>query len=241
MHSITRRFTIPRSCTAESKLGPDAPLEITLLEPSLTGDDLGHKTWCASYLLSRRLQDLQQSLRPSDSECSLRVLELGAGTGLLGLAFAGIFPNTSIDLTDLPSIVPNLAENVATNRHLLERVGSCASAFALDWVDAVPELDAERYDVVLAADPIYSPSHPSLLAKAVFANLLQSSRARLVIGLPMRDAYTTEVEDLRLRLEGMGLVLVQEGDEIGVDDWEGQAGNRTEVKCWWGVWKWQSM
>ena len=215
MHSITRKFTVPRPCSSDTELKFDAPLEITLLEPSLTGDNLGHKTWCASYLLGLRLQNLRQSLRPSDSERSLRVLELGAGTGLLGLAFAGMFPNTSIDLTDLPSIVPNLAENVATNRHLLESVGSCASVFALDWADAVPKLDAERYDVVLAADPIYSPSHPLLLAKAVFANLRRSSRARLLIGLPMRDAYTPEVEDLRVRLEGMELVLAQEGVEIG--------------------------
>ncbi|MCJ1325181.1 hypothetical protein MMC10_001843 [Thelotrema lepadinum] len=240
MHSISRKFTIPRfSISSGSRLESDTPLDITLLEPSLTGDNLGHKTWCASYLLSMRLQDLRSFLKASGSKAGVRVLELGGGTGLLGLAFGSLFPNTAIDLTDLPGIVPNLADNVAANRHLLEQVGSSASVFALDWAHAVAKQDDERYHIVLAADPIYSPSHPALLANAVGLNLLRTAEARLVIGLPTRDAYTPEVEDLRSRLDAMGLLLVKDGEEVGVDDWEGHGGRRTEVRCWWGVWKWQ--
>lgn len=238
MPSMVREFHIPGS---EDGREPErAGLTITLFEPSLTADNLGHKTWSASYLLSRRLGALSTLLpSPSDSVGGLRALELGSGTGLLGVAFGSLFPRTAIDLTDLPDIVPNLARNLAANRHLLERAGSSGFAYALDWAGAVPRADAERYHVVLAADPIYGPEHPSLLVGAIRATLGRSNEARLVIGLPLRDAYVPEVEDLRGRLEATGLTIVQEGEEVGFDDWEARLGDRVEVRCWWTLWRWR--
>ena len=241
MPSMTRQFTIPRAspdADDDTTRGSSA-LSITLLEPSLTGDNLGHKTWCASYILALRLRHLQQLLSGPESSQRLRVLELGAGTGLLGIAFASIFPHSEIDLTDLPTIVTNLAQNVAANRALLQLVGSTASAFALDWADAVPKPNSERYDIVLVADPLYSPDHPPLLVGAVSANLRRSGEARLVIGLPLRDTYAAEIKDLKFRLGKIALGLMEQGEEYGVDDWQEQKGEKVEVKCWWGVWRWR--
>ena len=205
MPSIYRSFTIPRL--------DGSALEITLFEPSLTGDDLGHKTWTASFLLSRLLLSLRSHLLPpSGAGSTLRALELGSGTGLLGIAFAALFPRAVIDLTDLPAIVPNLAANLEANRHLLEAVGSSGTVRALDWAEAEADADAaDGYELVLVADPLYSSEHPGLIAKAVDAKLARTREARLVLELPLREAYAAEIGEMKDRLAGLGLVLVDCG------------------------------
>ena len=263
MPTVTRKFTIQGELL-KSGVSERDPLEITIHEPSLTSDDLGLKTWAASYLLSKRLNALQSHL----PERPLRVLELGAGTGLLGISFASIIPGTRIDLTDLPEIVPNLSLNLTKNSNKLQEVGSKGSVRVLDW-NAMPELpkgntqslqeisfpagrssnhsnitrtdmDLQAYDVILAADPLYSPDHPALLIRAVVANLKCYHDATLIIELPLRDAYLPEVEEMQKGLKSAGLSLVDEGKEVGIDDWLGKGGERTEILCWWGVWRWQS-
>ena len=237
MPDLTRTFTIPGAGAGA------APLAITLHEPSLTADDLGHKTWTASYLLARRLcaqrlpaLALSGTAGPAPKP---RVLELGAGTGLLGLALAAHFPVT-VHLTDLPAIVPNLAANVRANGALIEARGSSPMAFALDWGrlpacdERIGDMDARAhsYGLVVVADAIYGPTHPALLVGAVDRYLAKTPEARLVMELPMRDAYAAEVAELKARLGAARMMLLDCGEETGFDDWGGDS----EVKCEWSVW-----
>lgn len=63
-----------------------------------------------------------------------RILELGSGTGLLGLTASMLWDRTTI-LTDLPDIVPNL--NVNLKRNGFDQTSdTLASAEILDWSDA---------------------------------------------------------------------------------------------------------
>ena len=83
--------------------------EITLFEPSWTGDSIGHKTWGASLILARHLSSLHNLstssylLPTSTGKC----LGLGEGTGLLGIAAVKV-TNWTVTLTDLPCITGNL-------------------------------------------------------------------------------------------------------------------------------------
>jgi predicted nicotinamide N-methyase len=169
-----------------------------------------------------------------------RVLELGAGTGLTGLALAMLVP-CSLHLTDLPAIVPNLASNAALNEPALARqqARSSVSSFVLDWSQLPSSVIAEdeQYDMVLAADPLYSPEHPGWLVQAIVKYLRRTQGSRLIIELPLREAYVKERTVLWHGLESEGLVLFEHGEETGFDDW-GNGG--TEVDCWWGVWGWKS-
>jgi predicted nicotinamide N-methyase len=165
------------------------------------------------------------------------VLELGAGTGLVGIATACIW-RTHVTLTDLPEIVPNLQYNIDHNRKLAQQCGGNISVMSLDWSDAsnTPTSSCQQYPVILAADPLYSSAHPRLLTETVGRWLLKSYDSRFIVELPLREGYDQERADLRVRLEKIGLQVEAEGMESGYDDWEGTDGQLKEVTCWWAVW-----
>lgn len=63
-----------------------------------------------------------------------------------------------------------------------------------------------------------------------------------MVELPLREAYGDERRELRSRLEEVGLGVVEEGEEVGFDDWSdgsGRGNGRVEVRCWWSVWGWR--
>lgn len=199
-------------------LSPD--LTITLHEPSLTSDNLGHKTWASSFCLAKRLPFL---LAPTHS----RILELGAGTGLVGLA-AGA-RGWEVTLTDLPEIVGNLERNVQANAGVLIAE---VETKVLDWRK---DAEGERFGVVVAADPIYDKEHPALLAGVIAKRLEKGGKARAVVEMPLRAGYERERNEFRAQMRQGGLVLRDEGVEVAWDDW-GVGGG--EVECWWTVWGW---
>lgn len=235
-HLLSSALSSASASTSPGSSGVNTPVleaddvhtvEITLHEPALTADNLGLKTWASSYLLSKRLATMAL---PATS----RALELGAGTGLVGLAAAAAL-GAEVLLTDLPEIVPNLKRNIEANQHL----GVRASAEVLDWRDVPAPLpsQADRFELVLAADPLYSSEHPKLLVDMVMVWLRRSLKARAVVEMPLRDGYQGERDDFKQRMLAGGLVVADEGTETGWDDWGEKGG---EVRCWWSVWKWAS-
>lgn len=228
MPSMTRTF--------EVDVSKARTVEIEIHEPSLTSDNLGFKTWTSSVLLSKRLSSLRNHLPHSD----LRVLELGAGTGLVGIAAACSW-GVNVILTDLPEILSNLQRNIDNNRELIVAFGGDAHALALDWSDDTqqPVTEEERFSVIVAADPLYSPDHPVMLVNTVHRCMRRSSEAIFITELPLRHGYKQEREDLKIRLLDIGLVVAEEGYECGPEDWQGKFGEQTVVECWWSVWRYK--
>ena len=240
MPALSRIFTIPASF-GES-------FTLTLHEPTLTSDNLGVKTWVSSYLLSRRLHNFLEAIPElvpptavDQGERNLqRVLELGAGTGLVGLSFAALRPSASVHLTDLPEIIPNLAYNVTMNSKLLGNAQATVTTGILDWSvspDPLP-VKNEKYDIILAADPLYSPEHPKWLVETIDCWLSRKLDARVILEMPLRDAYLPQVQEFRQRMIDIGLVAIENGQDVGHDDWESADGESLEVICWWSVWAW---
>ncbi|KAJ5970157.1 uncharacterized protein N7479_000075 [Penicillium vulpinum] len=241
MPAMSRIFNVPTSSGEEYTL--------TLHEPSITADNLGMKTWVSSYLLSRRLHTLESppALVPSASATTfsprkpLRALELGAGTGLVGLSFAALQgKSATVHLTDLPEIVPNLAHNAALNVELLTRTEATVTTGLLDWSVTPSPLPTaeEQFDVILAADPLYSPNHPKWLVDTINPWLSRGLGARVMVEMPLRDAYLPQVKEFRQRMVELGLAVVEEGEEVGYDDWESADGGALAVNCWWSIWGW---
>ena len=255
MGAITRSFAIPLSptipfdkCTQNTSFDKELSqkhdnstmVQLTLYEPPMTSDNLGLKTWASSYLLAKQLCSLRQYIPDLAADAS--ILELGAGTGLVGMAAALVYERHAI-LTDLPEIVPNLEQNARSNSEAITSCGGTASAAVLDWTRP-SELELDSFDgspnsfpLIVVADPIYSSDHPRMLVDAIKCHLSTDENARLVIELPLREAYADERQDLRDRLAGIGLRIIEQGEEVGYDDWSaGQGEELSEVKCWWSVW-----
>ncbi|KAI9803596.1 MAG: hypothetical protein M1825_001939 [Sarcosagium campestre] len=245
---------VSRSFHIKTNLG--TTIEIKLHEPSLTSDNLGLKTWASSFLLAQRLHLLAQhppfSSRP-------RTLELGAGTGLVGISAAAIW-GAHVYLTDLPTIVDNLAANVQANDAVLTSSTTPPSPPAstrrtsgrggattgvLDWADTANAEDRRfhRFTVILAADPLYAPEHPQMLVDTIIRWLAREEMARVLMEWPLREAYASEGAHCRVLMEEAGLALLEQGEEIGYDDWSEaswRGGGLEEIKCWWGMWGWKS-
>ena len=225
--SMTRAFNI------------DDKIILSLYEPSMTEDSLGLKTWTSSLLLSRRLSLLSRHVPPHRP----RMLELGSGTGLVGIAAAHIWKArvSEVLLTDLPEIVPNLKVNIVRNTPPLsgDKCSVCRlDSRVLDWADETdtPIQTNDTIPLIVAADPIYSAEHPSLFVNTVQRWLARGSFSRFILELPLRDGYSRERTDLRQRLESF-MCVVEEGEEVGYDDWEDADGRPAEVTCWWSVWR----
>ena len=240
MGDLDRKFTIPTR---------DGSFELSIHEPALTGDDLGLKTWAASYLLAKRLHtfDFLQSTQDKRP----KVLELGSGTGLVGLAMAGL--GADVVLTDLSSIYANLARNAEMNAPSLEQRGGSIRTGVLDWTqpntctlfsettvssEGQGERLSGKFPLILAADSLYSSEHPQMLVDTIDVWLSGDTDARVIVEFPYRDAYLPEIANFRKRMATIGMQIVEEGEETGYDDW-GSSGKDEDalVTCWWSCWK----
>ncbi|OTB05052.1 hypothetical protein M426DRAFT_320112 [Hypoxylon sp. CI-4A] len=235
MGEITRRWPLETQASS--------PFELIIREPPITGDSLGLKTWGSSYFLAQSLGKIAEGylshlLRSEGPNQSLDVLELGSGTGLLGMAAAAIW-QANVVLTDLPDIVPNLTYNIETNRSAIETLGGKVDAGVLIW--GSDEGNAERFSkqnqfkIVLAADPLYDDDHPVLLTSAINAHLMKDEDARAVVMVPQRDNTTKKLlASFMSNMEASGLTVLEQHTLVGQDDWDDDEEN-SEIECWWAV------
>lgn len=242
----------------------DEVFELNLASPDLKAEGLHLQTWGSSYVLANLLHRLDVPITTSKkrgvelSEAP-RVLELGAGTGLVGLSAAMIWNRMTI-LTDLAPIMPGIVANMRLNKSLMEQHGdNLTFASALDWkepthvkacmhapcpfrseswLDGNPQ-EGDKATVILAADTMYADEHPQLLSGAIFQWLRRAKETRAIVCYPMRPAYLDVIREFWTRLEEGGLEVLQEGREEL---------NGTEEECFddeklheWSVWKWRDL
>ncbi|SMN19264.1 similar to Saccharomyces cerevisiae YBR271W EFM2 Putative S-adenosylmethionine-dependent methyltransferase of the seven beta-strand family [Maudiozyma saulgeensis] len=201
---------------------------VSLFEPSLTNDNLGWKTWGASLILSKILIENFNSttnFKPKKSNEPLNVLELGAGTGLVGISWACkwkeeynlVNSNIQMFVTDLPEILENLKKNVTHNN-----VGDFVTTDVLDWTNPKPFVEKynvkeNSFDIILVADPIYSPNHPEWVVNMLSKFLKTDGKCFLEI--PIRSKYAKEREVLIQLLQENNFEVLNERYDQGVDDW----------------------
>ncbi|THY30917.1 VPS28-domain-containing protein [Aureobasidium pullulans] len=266
MGAISRSFRIPLSAettNSSSTMKPvittsdeqDTTIDVKIHEPALTEDNLGLKTWASSFVFARNWHNLRDRIPlVFGKDKNATILELGAGTGLVGIAAAAVL-GAQVLLTDLPEIVPNLERNIASNEETIDSRNGSAQAAMLDWTTPekiiypedtegkrplVAEAESSKYPLVVAADPIYSKEHPAWLVQTINCHLARGPDARVLIQIPIREAYAEERADLKDRMVKIGLEICHEQTEIGYDDWsDGQGEELSEVECWMGMWKWK--
>ena len=267
---ITRRWPFSDSATPPSF----APFSLTIGEPGIAGDDaIGFKTWGSSYLLAQNLPRLAAGplsglFVGEDMSCQrlgVRMLELGAGTGLLGLA-AAIMWRADVVLSDLAAVAPNLAANASANSALVRQMGGSLTVGTLDWsrpnefsvvscerccstgkrdddddddhhIDSIDE-STEQYRLVMAADPLYDDDHPALLAGAIAAKTdFSFEDSRVVVAVPIRDSTTVRLlSDLRAAMCAQRPALVCISDDWLLGEDDWEGAEEDgTVKTWLGV------
>lgn len=185
---------------------PQIEKHILLKEPSLTADNLGLKTWGSSFVLGTRIANHKTYLEGS-------VLELGAGTGLVGMVACVLGYETM--LTDLDEILPNLKENIELNGI------KNARADELDWSDPSGFIERNgnlQYDTVILSDPLYSSKHPVWIVNMMNQFLSTSKNARVLLQLPIRKSFEKERETLWKLIAENGYKAEEEHFENGYDD-----------------------
>ncbi|KAH6687897.1 putative methyltransferase-domain-containing protein [Plectosphaerella plurivora] len=241
MGEITRRWPF-----REDDLSPT--FELIIREPPLVGDSVGLKTWGSSYVLAQYLPRLGPTslfrlFDESLGEPRPTVLELGSGTGLLGLAAAALW-KVPVILSDLPEIMSNLHHNVEVNRDVIQALGGSLDSGALTWGgSSEDEVDQElfakpnQFKVVLAADVLYDDVQPGLLASAFSDHLSHHDDSRAVVMVPLRDETAKRLRDsftAIMAAQNLPLTCIEEGILTGEDDW-GEQDEEDTVECWWGI------
>lgn len=251
--ALRRTFSILTWPPASSRDGTTTgKTNIVLHEPSLTNDNLGHKTWASAYVLARKhqlIRTLHIEVLSSSALTTYEILELGSGTGLVGITLAAML-GVPVMLTDLPDIVQNLADNVTANSGIIAARGGRARVAALDWrvpssiklvAAGSPQLPCRSLGspLIIAADPIYDPEQPAWLAQTIGYHLAAKPEARAVVTIAIREAFGHERADFATLMGKQNLVMSDQQFDSGFDDWAGaDSSERTAVQCWTSVWAW---
>ena len=194
----------------------------------LSQEDVGQMLWPAARVLARWLLRTAPGWLPSSIEpLNCRLLELGAGIGLTGLAAAQVVG--SVCLTDFqPAVLANLEYNAALVRDSSSAArtseatalpnGHKVDVSHLDWMKL--EANPDLFDVIIGSDIVCSDAAGVAAAAAVAHHLASHGRAFFLLPPPhVRFGVTSFLESLvkqGLEVETVGV------SEEDVDGGEGE-------------------
>lgn len=226
-----------------------APIEVQLTDVPLENQDygsVGAQTWGSACLLAEMLVEDPGAFGLSPAAAHLRVLELGAGTGLVSVTLGKLLGTDALVVaTDFhPSVLANLQNNVATNFASADMPSTpSVSAHFLDWAKFPaladpPAAFEEPFDYIFGADIIYEAEH-ALWIKNCVEKLLRRptpSRPRPTFHLviPLRPTHTLEsssIEEVFPPIEvcNAGATLVSLSKEVIVCEGSGDVRSRNGV------------
>ncbi|KAF9989827.1 hypothetical protein BGZ75_004829 [Mortierella antarctica] len=107
-------------------------------------------------------------------------LELGAGTGLVGIAVAVAFPELSVESTDLDEALALMQQNVDANQALLPN-NNMKVGF-LDWAEKGRKVDP--VEILLLADVVYNDLSHEFLLQTVLD--YSDERTKILLGYKFR-------------------------------------------------------
>ncbi|KAK0500919.1 putative methyltransferase-domain-containing protein [Armillaria luteobubalina] len=171
-------------------------VKVELNDAPLSSEDhtsVGLQSWASSILLAEKMCASPGTFG-LDTSRPLRVLELGAGTGMLSIVVAKLLeaPAPTIVATDYhPDVLANLSANVQTN---FPRSSSVIDVRRFDWEspDFSHPID-KPFDIILAADVIYHAKHAEWIKGCVEQLLAPSGTFWLMI--PLRSTGRHEGMD----------------------------------------------
>ncbi|CAN8251349.1 unnamed protein product [Cochlearia groenlandica] len=165
---------------SSTPLGEDAPelqeykirsIESTVVIRQLISQGLSFQLWPAASTFVTLLDNyrldpanspltatlsLLKSNDPDTSSTRLNILELGSGTGIVGIAAAATL-SADVTVTDLPHVLDNLNYNADSNAEIVSRFGGKVHVAQLRWgeADDVDLIIDSDVDLIIASDVVY--------------------------------------------------------------------------------------
>ena len=158
---------------------------------------VGSTVWdCAlvmcKYLEHQRMTSSQEKISAWNGwrpDAWKSVLELGAGTGIVGLVVASMLPNSSVCLTDQKMVMPLLESNVKNSA-----AKASVTTQMLDWTQLSTE-SQQNYDLILVSDCVVWPNLFQALVDALM--LYSQSTTEILLCYERRD-FDSEVPFFRM-------------------------------------------
>ncbi|KAH7401859.1 putative methyltransferase-domain-containing protein [Phaeosphaeria sp. MPI-PUGE-AT-0046c] len=181
-----------------------------------TGESIARHLWDAGITLSchvsellKRGSQLAEALLSNGRPTQLRILELGTGCGMVGLALAHLIQDADVLLTDLPEAQEIVEHNI--NQTKLAK-GSTLKFQTLDWDDDLPQdlqSSCSPFDMVLAADCTYNPDSSPALVQTLRRLCKVSPQARVAIAMKMRHLSEEVFFDLMAEADFMKITTLE--------------------------------
>jgi predicted nicotinamide N-methyase len=137
-----------------------APLEI--LQSATGTGGIGSTVWDSALVLARYLE---HSTKDRSTWRGKKILELGSGTGLLGLVAARLFEGSRVTLTDKHV---GLAKMNVEKTGLAESVEVVELAWGIEYLEKAKGLEAP-YDLILLSDCVHWPDLFQPLVDTLYA------------------------------------------------------------------------
>lgn len=152
-----------------------------------TSFDLDKKLWDSGLALSGDLISCLNTYL--DLSKSLKILELGTGTGIVSITLATLLSQMSkqshtITATDLNSAIPLLRSNTKRNAHLYKNIE--IQPKELSW-GSNSSLESVEYDIIIAADITYNMSSFQLLRNTLSNLFTANPSTKLILAHKYRD------------------------------------------------------
>ena len=240
---------------------PDSSLlEITLSVPDTQKEhwSLHASTiWVSALYVADHISELDlpanETSSPDTNTRPLRLIELGAGSGLPSILIAKCYPHISVIASDFPDakLIHTLRENVMRNN-----VAQNCTVVPHAWGTDPSALLPPPADIVLAADTLWDPAHHAAQLRTICAVLARTpaARAHLVAGLHT-GKYTLDAFFRAARAAGLVIMEATEREVVvggekgtGRREWDvgrrppagGEDEDERERRRWivWSVLKW---
>jgi SAM-dependent methyltransferase len=202
-------------------------VRVQLTDVALRNDDFGSvgaQTWGSACVLAEMIAEEPARFGfelGGTGEKAVRVLELGAGTGLVSLTIGKTLLESRSRRTEIvasdfhPLALENLRLNIANNFGTESRGLPPISAHFLDWQEAADPANALEapfdvpFDEVFGADVVYEVEHAAWISACLRRLVRPTGRFHLV--MPIREGFAREsaaIERLFPRAENMQVAAV---------------------------------
>lgn len=160
------------------------------------GDRIATKVWDCAIIMSHYFEQVVAD--NPNFFVGKRVIELGSGTGFLGLACWAL-GSKSVTLTDLSSVLPHLVENVEICRRFYSDGGELEVS-ELCWGQTPLNDMIGNFDIIIASDVIYELEYfPALLH--TINEIATTSQIEIYLGYRARGIQKSQENEIFTKLE----------------------------------------